>query len=145
MLLEVLSGLGHRDDDLYEALLRFLDTNAEQAAGYLADYGDPRALESIPAAFDRIDPQADAGEPSETGWTSVDWTGAKKKNFALWNGLPAPGAISPAGVGVVRNTRNAIWSRTAVPAFEGTPRSANSDTTGYSGGLPVREVCITLS
>jgi hypothetical protein len=51
-LVHVLSELGVRDERIYEILVGWLNKETELAAGCLADYGDPRAIDLLSRAFD---------------------------------------------------------------------------------------------
>ena len=51
-LLDVLSGLGHKDEELFQLLIDQLETDTVMGASNLASYGDPRALEGLHKAFD---------------------------------------------------------------------------------------------
>ena len=55
VLVEILAGLGHQSEELYEILVSFLRTNTEQGAQALAEYGDPRALPLLNKAYDELE------------------------------------------------------------------------------------------
>jgi SEC-C motif-containing protein len=54
-LSEVLIKLGARDERLFEILLQFLKEETDIGAGFLANYGDPRALEPLRETFDEFE------------------------------------------------------------------------------------------
>lgn len=60
-LVDVLSGIGVRDERTYEILLQALERDVVLAAGSLGEYGDPRALPHLSAKLDahRIDEDGD--------------------------------------------------------------------------------------
>ena len=59
VLLDVLSALGHRDEELFEILVGFLRVNPDLAAMYLAEYGDARALPALHETFDGLEMPGD--------------------------------------------------------------------------------------
>jgi len=52
VLLEILSGLGCRDERIFELLIAQVDYDVMPGANNLADYGDPRARDALHRAFD---------------------------------------------------------------------------------------------
>lgn len=61
VLVEILGGLGHRDEEIWKALTGFLAIHPEQAAMALADYGDSRAIPLLSDVCDGLDVDADDG------------------------------------------------------------------------------------
>jgi len=61
-LCAVLPCLGVRDEGLFQILLRELEKNPDRAAGWLADYGDPRGLECLARRLDAFE-IVDNGSP----------------------------------------------------------------------------------
>ncbi len=58
LMLDLLSRTTERDDEVFEVLLRAFKESGEEMpvrAGYLAQYGDPRALDALLAVIDRDD------------------------------------------------------------------------------------------
>jgi hypothetical protein len=53
-LLSALAQSGVKDERIFQHLLKFLETEPESAAMDLAEYGDPRAIEPLQRAFDRV-------------------------------------------------------------------------------------------
>lgn len=62
-LLAVLAASGAKDERIYQQLVELLETEPESAAMDLAEYGDPRAIEPLLRAFDRV-----AQAPVEEGF-----------------------------------------------------------------------------
>lgn len=57
----LLARLGIRDERIFAILLRHLQHDPESGARFLADYGDPRAVERLHEAFDRYRPAEQRG------------------------------------------------------------------------------------
>jgi hypothetical protein len=55
----VLSRLELKDDRIFSILVQQLERTPDLGAGYLADYGDPRALRHLSRAFDRMQIEED--------------------------------------------------------------------------------------
>ncbi len=55
VLLEILSGLGCRDERIFELLIAQVGCDVMPGANNLADYGDPRARDALHRAFDQYE------------------------------------------------------------------------------------------
>ena len=70
-LLDVLSELGHKDEELFQAFLGQLRNDVERGAVNLACYGDPHALEPLHKAFDDIELSSEK-DPTSTDQTIIE-------------------------------------------------------------------------